>query len=67
MHDGLLFSGGVAEMRAVMMTCAAAGLGLLPAAVATGIGEQILSIELPNQCAGATAPDDCCRKLSCPL
>jgi len=32
--------GGIAEMRAVLMTCAAAGLGLLPAAVATGIGVQ---------------------------
>jgi cobalt-zinc-cadmium resistance protein CzcA len=32
--------GGMAEMRAVLMTCAAAGLGLLPAAVATGIGVQ---------------------------
>lgn len=32
--------GGIAEMRAVLMTCAAAGLGLLPAAVASGIGVQ---------------------------
>lgn len=32
--------GGMAEMRAVLMACAAAGLGLLPAAVATGIGVQ---------------------------
>jgi heavy metal efflux system protein len=32
--------GGVAEMRAVLMACTAAGLGLLPAAVATGIGVQ---------------------------
>lgn len=32
--------GGVAEMRAVLMACAAAGLGLLPAAMATGIGVQ---------------------------
>jgi cobalt-zinc-cadmium resistance protein CzcA len=32
--------GSIAEMRAVLMTCAAAGLGLLPAAVATGIGVQ---------------------------
>lgn len=32
--------GGLAEMRAVLMACAAAGLGLLPAAVATGIGVQ---------------------------
>jgi heavy metal efflux system protein len=32
--------GGIAEMRPVLMACAAAGLGLLPAAVATGIGVQ---------------------------
>jgi len=32
--------GGVAEMRAVLMACSAAGLGLLPAAAATGIGVQ---------------------------
>ncbi|MGA9885011.1 MAG: CusA/CzcA family heavy metal efflux RND transporter [Candidatus Acidiferrales bacterium] len=32
--------GGAAEMRPVLMACAAAGLGLLPAAVATGIGVQ---------------------------
>ena len=33
-------SGGRAEMRPVMMACAAAGLGLLPAAVSSGIGVQ---------------------------
>jgi heavy metal efflux system protein len=32
--------GSLAEMRAVLMSCAAAGLGLLPAAFATGIGVQ---------------------------
>jgi len=32
--------GGLAEMRPVVMACAAAGLGLLPAAVSTGIGVQ---------------------------
>jgi heavy metal efflux system protein len=32
--------GGMAEMRPVLMACAAAGLGLLPAAVASGIGVQ---------------------------
>ena len=32
--------GALAEMRPVMMACAAAGLGLLPAAVSTGIGVQ---------------------------
>ena len=32
--------GGLAEMRPVMMACAAAGLGLLPAAVSTGVGVQ---------------------------
>ncbi|MFZ0635139.1 MAG: CusA/CzcA family heavy metal efflux RND transporter [Candidatus Acidiferrales bacterium] len=32
--------GALAEMRAVMMTCAAAGLGLLPAALSSGIGAQ---------------------------
>jgi heavy metal efflux system protein len=32
--------GGIAEMRAVLMACSAAGLGLLPAAAATGIGVQ---------------------------
>jgi len=37
---GGIASGSIAEMRAVLMTCAAAGLGLLPAAVATGIGVQ---------------------------
>ncbi len=37
---GAIERGGAAEMRAVLMACAAAGLGLLPAAVATGIGVQ---------------------------
>ena len=32
--------GALAEMRPVMMACAAAGLGLLPGAVSTGIGVQ---------------------------
>ncbi len=32
--------GGVAEMRPVLMACAAAGLGLLPAAISTGVGVQ---------------------------
>ena len=32
--------GAMAEMRAVLMACAAAGLGLLPAAMATGVGVQ---------------------------
>jgi heavy metal efflux system protein len=32
--------GGLAEMRPVAMACAAAGLGLLPAAMSTGIGVQ---------------------------
>jgi heavy metal efflux system protein len=32
--------GGLAEMRPVVMACAAAGLGLLPAAVSSGIGVQ---------------------------
>src|SRR3984893_17028616 len=32
--------GGLTEMRPVVMACAAAGLGLLPAAVSTGIGVQ---------------------------
>ena len=32
--------GALAEMRPVLMACAAAGLGLLPAAVSTGIGVQ---------------------------
>ena len=32
--------GALAEMRPVMMACAAAGLGLLPSAVSTGIGVQ---------------------------
>jgi heavy metal efflux system protein len=33
-------SGGLAEMRPVVMACAAAGLGLLPAALSSGIGVQ---------------------------
>jgi len=37
---GAIERGGLAEMRPVMMACAAAGLGLLPAAVASGIGVQ---------------------------
>jgi cobalt-zinc-cadmium resistance protein CzcA len=32
--------GALTEMRAVMMACAAAGLGLLPAALSSGIGAQ---------------------------
>jgi cobalt-zinc-cadmium resistance protein CzcA len=32
--------GALAEMRPVLMACAAAGLGLLPAAVSTGVGVQ---------------------------
>jgi cobalt-zinc-cadmium resistance protein CzcA len=32
--------GGLAEMRPVAMACAAAGLGLLPAAVSSGVGVQ---------------------------
>lgn len=32
--------GGLAEMRPVVMACAAAGLGLLPAALSSGIGVQ---------------------------
>ena len=32
--------GVMAEMRPVVMACAAAGLGLLPGALATGIGAQ---------------------------
>lgn len=32
--------GALAEMRPVMMACLAAGLGLLPAAISTGIGAQ---------------------------
>jgi heavy metal efflux system protein len=37
---GAIELGGLAEMRPVMMACAAAGLGLLPAAVSSGIGVQ---------------------------
>jgi cobalt-zinc-cadmium resistance protein CzcA len=33
-------SGAMAEMRPVIMACAAAGLGLLPGAVSSGIGVQ---------------------------
>jgi heavy metal efflux system protein len=33
-------AGGLAEMRPVVMACAAAGLGLLPAALSSGIGVQ---------------------------
>ena len=32
--------GALAEMRPVVMACAAAGLGLLPAAVSSGVGVQ---------------------------
>lgn len=35
-----LFKGCVDEMRPVVMACMAAGFGLLPAAIATGIGSQ---------------------------
>ena len=37
---GAIETGGLAEMRPVVMACAAAGLGLLPAALASGIGVQ---------------------------
>ena len=37
---GAIELGGLAEMRPVIMACAAAGLGLLPAAVSSGIGVQ---------------------------
>jgi len=37
---GAIEQGSLAEMRPVLMACAAAALGLLPAAVATGIGVQ---------------------------
>jgi cobalt-zinc-cadmium resistance protein CzcA len=33
-------SGAIGEMRPVIMACAAAGLGLLPGAVSSGIGVQ---------------------------
>jgi cobalt-zinc-cadmium resistance protein CzcA len=33
--------GALAEMRPVVMACAAAGLGLLPGALSTGIGVQV--------------------------
>ncbi|HKQ86407.1 MAG TPA: efflux RND transporter permease subunit, partial [Candidatus Acidoferrales bacterium] len=41
-HDILasIEHGALAEMRPVLMACAAAGLGLLPAAVSTGVGVQ---------------------------
>jgi cobalt-zinc-cadmium resistance protein CzcA len=32
---------GELQMRAVLMTCVIAGVGLLPAAVSTGIGSQV--------------------------
>jgi cobalt-zinc-cadmium resistance protein CzcA len=38
--QGTIELGALAEMRPVLMACAAAGLGLLPAAVSTGIGVQ---------------------------
>jgi cobalt-zinc-cadmium resistance protein CzcA len=37
---GGIESGALAEMRPVIMACAAAGLGLLPGAVSSGIGVQ---------------------------
>jgi cobalt-zinc-cadmium resistance protein CzcA len=37
---GAIELGGLAEMRPVMMACVAAGLGLLPAAVSSGVGVQ---------------------------
>jgi len=37
---GAIERGGLAEMRPVLMACAAAGLGLLPAAMSSGIGVQ---------------------------
>jgi cobalt-zinc-cadmium resistance protein CzcA len=37
---GAIELGGLAEMRPVVMACAAAGIGLLPAAVSSGIGVQ---------------------------
>jgi cobalt-zinc-cadmium resistance protein CzcA len=37
---GAIETGGLAEMRPVIMACAAAGLGLLPAALSSGIGVQ---------------------------
>ena len=37
---GAIELGGLAEMRPVVMACAAAGLGLLPAAISSGIGVQ---------------------------
>jgi cobalt-zinc-cadmium resistance protein CzcA len=37
---GTIEHGALAEMRPVLMACAAAGLGLLPAAVSTGVGVQ---------------------------
>jgi cobalt-zinc-cadmium resistance protein CzcA len=37
---GGLKAGALDELRPVLMTCLAAGLGLLPAAIANGIGAQ---------------------------
>ncbi len=37
---GAIELGGMAEMRPVLMACAAAGLGLLPAAMSSGVGVQ---------------------------
>jgi cobalt-zinc-cadmium resistance protein CzcA len=37
---GAIERGGLAEMRPVIMACAAAGLGLLPAAMSSGVGVQ---------------------------
>ncbi len=33
-------AGAILEMRPIMLACLAAGLGLLPAAISTGIGAQ---------------------------
>jgi cobalt-zinc-cadmium resistance protein CzcA len=38
--DTAIERGGLMEMRPVLMACAAAGLGLLPAAISTGVGVQ---------------------------
>ncbi|HWZ27914.1 MAG TPA: CusA/CzcA family heavy metal efflux RND transporter [Gemmatimonadales bacterium] len=38
--EGAVQRGALLEMRPILMACLAAGLGLLPAAVATGIGAQ---------------------------
>lgn len=37
---GSIELGGLAEMRPVLMACIAAGLGLLPAAMSSGVGVQ---------------------------